>query len=183
GEWNRAKKTHIRSLINPEIETQITGYFEEITNKKIHKITRNETGVFDSSALIDSLFDSSVSREDLLWANSLSQSKLQELAVANGRDRLENLAPLLDLTEVNNKVKEFDDQLKEKRAQLIELEKKRNKISEKDQSGLLENFRMKTIELESTLKSIISLPQKPNNNMSAFSEVEEWKNWLKNILN
>lgn len=183
GEWNRAKKTHIRSLINPDIETQITGYFEEISNKKIHKIIRNETEVFDSSTLIDSFFDSPVGREDLLWANSLSQSRLQELAVANGRDRLENLAPLLDLTEVNNKVKELDDQLKENRAQLIELEKKRNKISEKDQGGLLGNFRMKTIELENTLNSIISLPLKPNNNMSAFSEVEEWKNWLKDVLN
>src|SRR5699024_4476105 len=107
----------------------------------------------------------------------------QELAVANGRDRLENLAPLLDLTEVNNKVKELDDQLREKRAQLIELEKKRNNISEKDQSGLLKSFRMKTIELENNLNSIISLPIKHKNNMSAISEVEELKNWLKDVLN
>ncbi|MFB4166872.1 AAA family ATPase [Virgibacillus sp. JSM 102003] len=185
GEWNRAKNTHIRSLINPDIETQITGYFQEVSSpsSKIQKITRNETGIDDSNALIDSFFDSAAGRDDLLWAHSLSQAKLQELAIANGRDRLENLAPLLDLTEVNNQVKELDEQLKYNNEKLRELEKKQNDISEKDQGGLLENFRLKVIELEKTLNTIITLPLKPTNNMSGLSEVEEWRNWLNDVLN
>ncbi|MEW9502161.1 AAA family ATPase [Jeotgalibacillus marinus] len=185
GEWNRAKNTHIRSLINPDIETQITGYFKEVSSpgSEIQKITRNETEIYDPGGLIDSFFDSSGQRDDLLWAHSLSQAKLQELAVANGRDRLENLAPLLDLTEVNNKVKELDELLKINRDKLIKLEKKQSEISEKDQTGLLENFRTKIIELEKTLNPIITLPSKPENNFSVLSEVEEWKSWLKGVLN
>ncbi|SFB37671.1 hypothetical protein SAMN04488072_12121 [Lentibacillus halodurans] len=177
-EWNRARNTHIRSLINPDIETQITGYFKEVSSNKIQKIIRNEAGVYDSGALIDSLFDSSINRDDLLWAHSLSQAKLQELALANGRDRLENLAPLLD-----NKVKELDDQLKNERSQFTDLENRLNKISEKDQTGLLENFRSKITEIEKTMDTIITLPLRPNNNMSVLSEVDEWRKWLKNVLN
>ncbi|RKL64861.1 hypothetical protein CR203_24035 [Salipaludibacillus neizhouensis] len=180
-EWSRVKKTHTRSLIHPEKSTSITGCFQNVSTSKIEQITRNESNFKCPESL--AVWFKNNQRDDLLWANSLSQSKLQELAVAKGRERLENLAPLLDLTKVNKQVKDIEEQIKDKKYILKDKKIIIGKLNNKNYSEMLSKVRESGNLLNRTVSTIIliedSLPRETN---EVYEEIKEWRKWLEKTL-
>lgn len=176
-EWSRVKKTHTRSLIFPELPTSINALFEEIRTKTIETVTRNENQFFSPKDL-ECWFEEN-QRNDVLWANSLSQSKLQELAIAKGRERLENLAPLLDLTAINNEVKVIEDFIKDKKEEINSKTAALSKISEKDYSWMLDKVKEYARLLEKDLFGIINVVKLPISNKSVYEEINNWEKWYK----
>lgn len=111
-EWKRSKKTHIRSLLKPQIASKVKIDFQNKVTQEIKSITRFENKIeYSNKELKNWIEDNPI--KDLLWTHSLSQAKLQELAVAKGSERLEYLAPLLDLSETDKMVQDVSNTIRQ----------------------------------------------------------------------
>lgn len=184
-EWSRVKDSHIRSLLKPEVRTSITAHLEDVKSSKIDTMTRTE-GHLEYSNLDFHKWFQSDKRGDVLWANSLTQAKLQELAVAKGRDRLEILAPLLDLTEINLAIKKVEENLRTEKENLKGRNVRLTSINDRDgkeQFEILNKVRKTGENISKTMTPYIEVPHGPANNNEVFQEIKEWEGWGNSILN
>jgi hypothetical protein len=177
-EWTRVKNSHIRSLIYPDIPTSITADLEEVDTHEVKKIHRDESGLICDDELMHWVRNSE--KKDALWANALSQSKLQELALAKGRERLENLAPLLDLTEIINELKDVESSIKTVKEQIYTKESITKKVSEDNNPNLLEEVK----NINGLIKDDFNFIQGPviKRTDDIYKEIDVWEVLFKNYL-
>lgn len=184
-EWSRVKNSHIRSLLKPDVSTSITAYLEDVETLKQDKITRTEDNLECSNPNFYKWFENK-KQKDLLWSNSLTQAKLQELALAKGRDRLEILAPLLDLTEINQKIKYIEEAIKNQREILKSKEANLNSVSSregKEQFKLLDEIRDTAREITKASAFLNEIPYPSfNNDEISINDINEWEVWCDTSL-
>ncbi|STO09269.1 AAA family ATPase [Exiguobacterium aurantiacum] len=184
-EWSRVKGSHIRSLLQPDISTAITARLEDVETFKVDTITRTEEDLKYSNLDFDKWFESA-KRGDVLWANSLTQAKLQELAVAKGRDRLEILAPLLDLTEINLAIKKVEENLRKEKEILKRKHTSLTNISDREgreEYEILNEVSNIGEKISERMLQLIEVPHYPTNNTNKVQEIKEWETWCNSVLN
>lgn len=113
-EWNRCRLSHTRSILNPDQPSKVTCNFKDESNNSEATIIRTEDDKPMFSQNINGWFGTANSKNRPLANHMLCQVDLQKIAKAKGRDRLEALAPILDLTQYEQQIRALDDEIKDK---------------------------------------------------------------------
>lgn len=153
-EWMRVKTSHTRSLLNPKLPSKVTCHFEDIIGQSRAVLSRTENKVTPTgtSNLNGWLNNATNGATTALGAHMLCQADLHQLAKAKGKERLEALAPILDLTQTEKEISDLEQEIKDKKKTLKDLSSELQNMDDLDAKPLFDAMYLTTKQLNERVK-------------------------------